>query len=75
MAELPRGTVTLIFTDIEGSTRLLNSLGSHYEAVLADHRRLLRDGVVQPPRSADPLPMPREAAFWTRVPKGRATDA
>ena len=42
MAELPQGTVTLVFTDIEGSTRLLTSLGSRYEAVLADHRRLLR---------------------------------
>ena len=42
MAELPGGTVTLVFTDIEGSSRLLNSLGSRYEAVLADHRRLLR---------------------------------
>ena len=43
MAELPSGTVTLVFTDIEGSTRLLTSLGVRYEAVLADHRRLLRD--------------------------------
>jgi predicted ATPase/class 3 adenylate cyclase len=42
MAELPQGTVTLVFTDIEGSTRLLASLGSRYEAVLADHRKLLR---------------------------------
>jgi hypothetical protein len=42
MAELPRGTVTLVFTDIEGSTRLLASLGSRYETVLADHRRILR---------------------------------
>jgi class 3 adenylate cyclase len=43
MTELPAGTVTLIFTDIEGSTRLLASLGSRYEAVLGDHRKLLRD--------------------------------
>ena len=42
MVELPRGTVTLVFTDIEGSTRLLASLGSRYEAVLADHRKLVR---------------------------------
>ncbi|MGI8519963.1 MAG: adenylate/guanylate cyclase domain-containing protein, partial [Actinomycetota bacterium] len=42
MTELPTGTVTLVFTDIEGSTRLLASLGSRYEAVFADHRRLLR---------------------------------
>ncbi|MGI8519024.1 MAG: adenylate/guanylate cyclase domain-containing protein, partial [Actinomycetota bacterium] len=43
MAKLPQGTVTLVFTDIEGSTRLLTSLGSRYEAVLAEHRKLLRD--------------------------------
>jgi predicted ATPase/class 3 adenylate cyclase len=42
MDELPQGTVTLVFTDIEGSTRLLASMGSRYEAVLAEHRKLLR---------------------------------
>ena len=42
MTDLPRGTVTFLFTDIEGSTRLLTSLGYRYEALLADHRRLLR---------------------------------
>ena len=36
------GTVTLLFTDIEGSTRLLRELGNRYEKVLDDHRRLLR---------------------------------
>ena len=35
------GTVTLLFTDIEGSTRLLRQLGERYAAVLADHHRLL----------------------------------
>ena len=43
MATLPKGTVTLVFTDIEGSTRLLQTLGDAYEDVLATHRRLLRD--------------------------------
>lgn len=42
MTGLPTGTVTLVFTDIEGSTRLLHDLGDDYLAVLADHRRLLR---------------------------------
>jgi predicted ATPase/class 3 adenylate cyclase len=42
MASLPTGTVTLLFTDIEGSTRLLHELGDTYAEVLADHRRLLR---------------------------------
>ena len=45
MTELPIGTVTLMFTDLEGSTRLVQKLGDRYGDLLADHRRLLR-GVV-----------------------------
>jgi predicted ATPase len=42
--ELPSGSVTLLFTDIEGSTRQLNELGAEaYEEALAEHRRLLRE--------------------------------
>ena len=44
MAELPRGTVTFLFTDIEGSTRLLHELGADgYADALAEHRRVLRE--------------------------------
>ena len=43
MAELPTGTVTFLFTDIEGSTKLLHELGDDYAAVLAEHRRILRE--------------------------------
>jgi predicted ATPase/class 3 adenylate cyclase/Tfp pilus assembly protein PilF len=39
---LPEGTVTFLFTDIEGSTRLLQHLGDRYADLLAEHRRLLR---------------------------------
>jgi class 3 adenylate cyclase len=42
MRDLPRGTVTFLFTDIEGSTRLLKQLGERYGEVLAEHQRLLR---------------------------------
>jgi predicted ATPase len=42
-SELPSGTVTFLFTDIEGSTRLLQELGRGYADVLAEHRRLLRE--------------------------------
>jgi predicted ATPase/class 3 adenylate cyclase len=42
MSALPTGTVTFLFTDIEGSTRLLQSLGDRYPAVLAAHDDLLR---------------------------------
>src|SRR6266508_3358750 len=39
---LPTGTVTFLFTDIEGSTRLLRELGAGYPAALGEHRRALR---------------------------------
>jgi predicted ATPase/class 3 adenylate cyclase/DNA-binding CsgD family transcriptional regulator len=39
---LPTGTVTLLFTDIEGSTRLLQQLGQSYSDVLSECRHLLR---------------------------------
>ena len=39
---LPSGTVTFLFSDIEGSTRLLHELGDGYAEVLAQHRRVLR---------------------------------
>src|SRR6266536_5572240 len=44
MRELPRGTVTFLFTDIEGSTRLLRELGAEdYANALAEHRRVFRE--------------------------------
>ena len=43
MPELPRGTVTLLFTDIEGSTRLLGEQPDAYPKALAEHRRALRE--------------------------------
>ena len=42
MSELPSGTVTFLFTDIEGSTRLLTQMGESYAEVLEQHRQLLR---------------------------------
>jgi predicted ATPase/class 3 adenylate cyclase len=42
--ELPAGTVTFLFTDVEGSTRLLHELGAEaYAAALAEHRRVVRE--------------------------------
>ena len=35
--------VTFLFTDIEGSTRLLHELGGAFAAALAEHRRVLRE--------------------------------
>jgi class 3 adenylate cyclase len=42
MSELPTGTVTLLFTDIEGSTRLLQHTGERYTSLLEACRSLLR---------------------------------
>jgi class 3 adenylate cyclase len=39
----PTGVVTLLFSDIEGSTRLLRELGDGYVEVLGEHHRLLRE--------------------------------
>jgi predicted ATPase/class 3 adenylate cyclase len=44
MRQLPSGTVTFLFSDIEGSTRLLDELGRDaYAAELAEHRQKMRD--------------------------------
>jgi predicted ATPase/class 3 adenylate cyclase len=43
MTGVTTGTVTLLFTDIEGSTLLLRELGARYETELTEHRRLLRE--------------------------------
>ena len=42
-SELPTGVVTFMFTDIEGSTRLVHELGDAYGEVLSDQRRILRE--------------------------------
>jgi predicted ATPase/class 3 adenylate cyclase len=43
-SELPGGTVTFLFTDVEGSTRLLHELGAEgYADALAEHRRVIRE--------------------------------
>ena len=43
MTELPSGTVTFVFSDIEGSTGLLKRLGERYGEVIAEHRRIVRE--------------------------------
>ena len=45
MTQLPTGTVTFLFSDIEGSTWLLQRLADRYVEVLGDHRRLIRAAV------------------------------
>ncbi len=43
-SDLPTGTVTFLFTDVEGSTKLLHELGSEaYADALSEHRRVVRE--------------------------------
>jgi class 3 adenylate cyclase len=44
-AELPHGTVTFLFTDIEGSTELVRKLGPEFGHLRREHHRLLRDAI------------------------------
>jgi predicted ATPase/class 3 adenylate cyclase len=45
MTALPTGTLTFLFTDIEGSTGLLHTLGDRYPAVLDEHAAIIRRAV------------------------------
>ena len=45
MSELPTGTVTFLFSDIEGSTRVLRATGDRWPAVLARHQALVRAAI------------------------------
>ena len=40
MTELPAGTLTFVFSDVEGSTRLLRQLGERYAHVVGDDCRV-----------------------------------
>lgn len=43
MTSLPSGTVTFVFSDVEGSTALLKRLGERYGDVISEHRRIVRE--------------------------------
>src|SRR5438067_7247561 len=47
MAELPTGTVTFLFTDIEGSTRLLQEIGDRYAGVRDEHAAIVRRAIAR----------------------------
>jgi class 3 adenylate cyclase len=67
---LPAGTITFVFTDLEGSTRLLHQLGDRYGEVVAAHRRLVRDAFGQ--RGGREIDTQGDAFFYAFV---RARDA
>ena len=68
--DLPSGTVTFLFTDVEGSTKLLHELGDAYADVLEEHRRVLRDAFAR--HSGVEVDTQGDAFF---VAFGRARDA
>jgi len=70
---LPTGTVTLLFTDIEGSTSLLNSLGDEYVNVLAEHRRILRSAFAE--RGGVEVDTQGDAFFYAFTRAGDAVEA
>ena len=47
MSSLPTGTVTFLFADVEGSTRLARELGDQWQKVLPEIRKLLREAVAK----------------------------
>jgi len=62
VTELRSGTVTFVFTDIEGSTELLKRLGDGYAEVLAEHRRIIRDAFG--PRGGQEIDTQGDAFFF-----------
>jgi YVTN family beta-propeller protein len=72
MAELPAGTVTFLFTDIEESTRLLKQLRERYEEALAEHDRILRTVIAE---AGGHVVDTQGDAFFAAFPRARAAIA
>ena len=74
MRDLPSGTVTFVFTDIEGSTRLLTDLGEEeYEAALARHRAVVREAFAE--RGGHEVDTQGDAFFFAFATATSALDA
>ena len=70
MSTLPGGTVTFVFTDVEGSTQLLQELGDEgYGRVSSDHRRLVRELQEHAKAQTAPYKYPRIVDFADALPK------
>jgi class 3 adenylate cyclase len=66
--DLPRGTVTFVFTDVEDSTELLKRLGDAYTELLTGHRRIVRDAFT----ASDGIEMDTQGdAFFFVFPRAR----
>jgi predicted ATPase/class 3 adenylate cyclase len=70
----PAGTVTLVFTDIEGSTRLLHELGQEaYREALAEHRRIVREAFA--PRNGYEVDYEGDSFFYAFASAAEAVSA
>ena len=65
--DLPEGTVTFLFTDIEGSTKLLERLREQYAVLLDEQRCILRDAFAR----IVPIRKSRIASHWWNLIPGR----
>src|SRR2546428_895718 len=63
MPDLPSGTVTFLFTDIEGSTRLVHALGDAYAKVRSEHTGIIRSAIAAGDGTG--VDNPRHAFFST----------
>ena len=79
LPELPTGTVTLLFSDVDRSTELVKRLGERYGDLLAEHRRFLREAFgeqrgieIDTATSASVSTEPRESARLPTVVSGRS---
>jgi class 3 adenylate cyclase len=66
--DLPEGTVTFLFSDIEGSTKLLYQLGDQFTAVLTEHHRILREAMAE---SGGQVVRTEGDAFFVAFPRAR----
>jgi DNA-binding SARP family transcriptional activator len=73
VSELPSGTVTFLFSDIEGSTRLFRGLGHRFVGVLERHRELLRSVVTD--RGGLEVNSDRDGLFFAFAGAGTAVAA
>lgn len=72
MPDLPDRTITLVFTDIEGSTRLLHRVGDRYAELLDEHRRVVRSALAaRGGRGAHPWPDDAEVRVRVGIHTGR----
>jgi class 3 adenylate cyclase len=60
---LPSGTVTFVFTDVEGSTRLLQQLAESYGEVVSAHRKLVREAFAE--RGGQEIDTQGDAFFYS----------